>query len=770
MTVTEKAPEMLFDKYEVLERLGTTGLATVYKVKDLQGKIVALKVPLGYFGRDPQLTQRYTAAVTRAQNLHHPNIVSVYGVEQQETATVTVMEYVFWPSLKSRKSPILPLGEIVSIIHQVAAALDYAHGQGTVHRDIRPSNVFYDAASGQVKVSDFGTVALVEGGHALVRSTVNTPHPSYASPEATQGQAPDPRDDVYSLGALAYELMTGEIPFDALNPHTVLTRQLTTNPIPPSEFEPWLPPAVDTVVLKALSRRMDLRYATCGELAQALEAAVGQAVAAPARGQAMGGVATPAIPAPAEQVAPEGARVMCPFCGSGNPASAQRCTNCWMILRDRTTVTVEEEEQWTKRYLDKLRKQSLRVKLTMASAVVVLLALWVYNYFDIRFPTPRPASAFASTSAEGQWTMIGRDIFHTSAVAGPAFVPEEGARWTFASNGPMHASPAVDAQHVYAATNDGRVVALDRDSGAEVWTYLVGAPINASLAKAGNLVYVGLRDGNILALNEATGKEEWKFATQGAVYSSFAIADGVLYAASTDGHFYSLDAQKGALRWKRGLDEWVLGTPSVVNGVVVFGTLNGELYMLEASTGRLRNQVGFRFAIDNSPMIIGNTAYVVTRAGRVVAYHYEQKARPFQKATWAVWLNFYFWNMAPFPAPFPGTVWDVRLKNELIYADMATDGKHIFVATYDGNLYALDAKSGKQAWKVKGVGRLQASPIVSGDTVILPASPGQLVGFDVATGEERWRHEVEGNFTASAVLAGGTLYLPTEEGYLYAIR
>ncbi|MBI4338764.1 MAG: serine/threonine protein kinase, partial [Chloroflexi bacterium] len=221
MTLTDTISTRLFGKYEVMSRIGTTGLATVYRALDAEGKPVALKVLLAYFSQEPQILQKFLAAMTQVQNLRHPNILPVLAVEQDESTTAVVMEYVPWPTLKARRLSAMAVGEVLHILRQVAAALDYAHQRGVVHRDLRPSNVFYNPETGEVKVSDFGTISVAESGHPLVRTTVNTPHPSYAAPEQTQGQPPNPSNDVYSLGALAYELLTGEIPFDALNPYTI---------------------------------------------------------------------------------------------------------------------------------------------------------------------------------------------------------------------------------------------------------------------------------------------------------------------------------------------------------------------------------------------------------------------------------------------------------------------------------------------------------------------------------------------------------------------
>ncbi|MBI4312658.1 MAG: PQQ-binding-like beta-propeller repeat protein [Chloroflexi bacterium] len=779
MTLTSPAPFILFGKYTATNRIGTTGLATVYRAQDAAGNPVAVKVLLGYFAQDPSMAQRFLPVMAKAQALQHPNIVRVVGVEHGADGTAVVMEYVTWPTLKARRSPTLPVGEALHILRQAALALDFAHQQGIVHRDVRPSNVFYDPDTGQVKVSDFGTIALVEGGYALVRTTVNTPHPSFVAPEQTQGQPPDARNDVYSLAAVAYELLTNEIPYDALNPYTILSRQLTTTPEPPSRIEKTLSREIDDVLLKALHRRVEQRYATCGEFVQALEQAAGQQALAPvykaaATGAASAVTAQPIAPQPDVE---DGARVVCPHCGAGNAAAALRCQNCWLPLSGQQVVSAEEARLQTSRYLSGLRRHNRSVKLVLAAGALALLAAWAFVLVEVRPPLPKPSTLLSATSPEGQWTMPGWDPLHTSAVPGPAFAPTGEALWSFVSEGPILSAPAVDGQRVYVATSDKRVAALDKTSGSVVWTYDTSGPVNAALVRAGEFLYAGLRDGNIVALDAVTGIERWRFHTGGALYASFAIVDGALYAGSADSHVYSLDAQTGKLRWQRELEDWVMATPVVVDGIVIVGSRDGEFYLLDASNGTLRNQVNLGTAIDTTPVVVGDIAYVSTRGERIIAFNYHQKDTPFQKAVWSIWLNVWVWNMAPAPPGIPGMVWTVSLKRrQQVMSDMSTDGKRMFVGTDDGQLRALDVATGEEAWKITGPSKIKTTPLISGDSLIVASGDnrtpgdGDITAYDAATGAERWRRHIGEEITTPPILAGGVLYIGTEQGKLYAIR
>lgn len=769
MAVASSPSLLLFGKYETQERIGTTGLATLYRAKDPLGNIVALKVLLGYFAQDKILMEHVAQVIARTQTLRHRNIVPILGLEHDASGVAVVMEYVPWPTLKARRPRALPLGETLHIVRQVAAALDYAHQQGLVHRDLRPSNVFYNPETGDVKVSDFGTIALVEGGSPLVRSTVNTPNPSYAAPEQTQGRPPEPANDVFALGSLTYELLTGDIPFDALSPYTALARQLTGAAMPPSRVQKGVPQEVDPVILKALSQDPGQRYGSCGAFVQALELAVGGKAVAPVyRGNAGGAVpAWGAQEAMAQPQVTDG-RLVCPRCGTTNAITARRCPNCWAELRQQPVVSQEEAEVEGHRLQDRDKTKRRNIRIAIATGVAAIVLFWAYQVIEIRPPLPKPASAVSSVSTQGTWTMAGGTPFHENAATGPAFAPTGKVLWTFSAEGTIQASPAVDAQRVYVATSDGRIVALDKTFGNSVWTYPVTGPINSALARAGDFLYLGQRDGDIIALDAATGKEQWQYATDGAIYSSFSIIDGALYVGNTKGSIYALDAQTGKLRWHRQASDWIGSTPAVLDGFLVVGDQSGEFYMIDASNGTLRNQLNVGTAVDSSPVIVGDNAFVTTRSGHVFAYKAHQKRIPFQKAVWQIWLNLFAWKMASQPPPPPGYVWTGLLKEE-ISADMATDGTHLFVATYKGTINALDLATGKVVWKATGLGRTQTAPIVSGGTLLVTTN-SDLVGLDNATGQELWRQHLEEAPGANPVLVDGTLYLPTAQGHLYALQ
>ena len=771
----------ILGKYEIIGWLSTSGIASLLHARDTEtGSVVVLKILHAYFAKEYEALRIFLEEMEQVSHLRHPNIVQVHGVEHVGEDTAIVTDYVSFPTLKARKSQTMPVGEVIHILKQAASALDFAQGKKILHRDIRPSNVFYDGQSGQAMLSDFGIVRLVESTHALVRTTINTPLPGYSAPEQNQGLHYNPYSDVYSLAVLAYELLTGSPPFDALTPHSVLSRQLRYVPEAPSLLVAGMPSAADDVILKALEPKPENRFTTSTEFVESLVQAVGPELAQRPPVQSEAEAGEEAVTRPESRleqttvVAPDvdmetAERIFCPHCGTGNSASSRRCSNCWGSLAAQPVVSVEEEEKLLERYWGQLRKRKRITWIATIAAVAAFAGWWAFNLIEARPPLPGPASSITAVSGSDEWVTAQRGNFHTGHVPGPAFNPSGDVAWQFEAEGQILGSPAVADGLAFVGTNDRRIVALDAESGSVVWEYPLDIQPNSTPTVAGDLLYWGLRDGRLLALDYKTGDEVWVYKTGAAIYGAPTVVEGVLYVGSSDGGIYVLDALTGEERWKNITENWVVASPSVDQGILVFGGQDRELYMFDANNGTLRHQVDLGSGVDNSTTIVDGIAYVATRSGTVVAFDYTQKSAAFQKAVWNWWFQLWIWNVAPIPDPIPGLQWARRLR-ETVVGDMASDGTRLFVNTTDGVLRAFDLETGTTQWETEGLGTLYSSPIVTGDTVVQISTDGRVYGLNVSNGEEKWRISVDGSVISSPVLAGNKLFVPTIEGRLIAVQ
>src|SRR3954447_930213 len=259
--------------YRILRGLGSGGMGVVFEAVDLRlRRHVALKFPHERLARDPRARERLEREARAASSLSHPNICSIYGVEEHRGQPVIVMELLEGESLSEtiRRGP-LAAQELRDIAMQAAEALQAAHAKGIIHRDIKPANLFV-TAGGQLKILDFGLakvlpVAAPHGltmGESLTYEGAIAGTTAYMSPEQARGAELDLRTDLFSLGVVLYELATGRQPFLGQNTVVTIDALLNTRPPAPSSLNPKLPVALDAVILRLLEKERERRYADAG--------------------------------------------------------------------------------------------------------------------------------------------------------------------------------------------------------------------------------------------------------------------------------------------------------------------------------------------------------------------------------------------------------------------------------------------------------------------------------------------------------------------------
>jgi len=265
--VTDPLIDTLFDgRYRIVRKLGAGGMANVYLAEDQElGRRVAIKILNDRHANDDQFVERFRREAKNAAALSHPNIVSIYDRGEAEGTYYIAMEYLDGRSLKElivSRGPA-PVHVAVEYARQILSALRFAHRHGIVHRDIKPHNVLVDA-EGRVKVTDFGIARAGTSQMTEAGSIVGTAQ--YLSPEQARGADVDQRSDLYSLGVVLYELLTGEPPFEGDTPVEIAMKHLSTVPEPPSARRPDIPRELDWVVMRALAKDPDGRYQSAEEM------------------------------------------------------------------------------------------------------------------------------------------------------------------------------------------------------------------------------------------------------------------------------------------------------------------------------------------------------------------------------------------------------------------------------------------------------------------------------------------------------------------------
>ncbi len=283
-------------KYELLDRLGSGGMGEVWKARDTElQRFVAIKLLHADLQADPDFVAHFTREARLVASLHHPNIVQIYdfqltSTEGSRVRAYMVMDYIEGGTLAdyilntSRRGLYPPAAEILYLFTSVGLALDYAHQKGMIHRDIKPANILLDksardTALGEPVLSDFG-IARLQGASASTVTGALIGTPLYISPEQAENRSVDDRSDLYSLGVVLYEILTGRTPFRGDNALAIMMQQIYGQPAPPESLNPRISPALSSVVLRSIAKEPRERFPSASDLAVALAQALNEPVPA----------------------------------------------------------------------------------------------------------------------------------------------------------------------------------------------------------------------------------------------------------------------------------------------------------------------------------------------------------------------------------------------------------------------------------------------------------------------------------------------------------
>nr|MBA3302918.1 serine/threonine protein kinase [Acidimicrobiia bacterium] len=264
---------LLAGRYRLVRRVARGGMAEVWEGTDeILTRPVAIKILLPHLAADEAFVTRFKREAVAAARLSHPNIVAIYDTWSDGDVEGIVMELVRGTTLRDvlDEHEALAPRRAVAVATQVAAALDAAHGQGLVHRDVKPGNILI-TEDGRVLVADFGIAKATEGVSDLTEVGQVIGTAKYLSPEQVQGVALDARSDVYALGVVLYEMLCARPPFQADNATATAVARLTSDPLPPRQVRTGIPRSLEAVVLRAMARDLDARFPSAAELRRALQ-------------------------------------------------------------------------------------------------------------------------------------------------------------------------------------------------------------------------------------------------------------------------------------------------------------------------------------------------------------------------------------------------------------------------------------------------------------------------------------------------------------------
>ena len=728
--------------------LGSSGLATVYSAVDTSsGHRVALKVLHSYFSEERALVQRFFEELERIKALDHQNILPLVAWGRDNGVIWMATQYAPEGSLRTTWQGPGTLSDTQVIVADVAAALEYALARGMTHRDLKPSNVFWDAKSGTARLGDFGMAQLAEGTHLLMRTALTTPMPAFMAPEyAGEGQS-DARSETFSLAVLAYWLLTGTVPYNADSPSTMYAKAMRHDLIPPSIINPAVPPAVDKLILRALAPFPAVRPPSPAAFAEALLDTTGSTSAS-----------LKALPA--SQKAQASPSPVASLIGSLAEVAAES-----PLIAELAKFPLLERFWGKQKYRPTVRERIVQgaLLLSFVAATVLGYAAWM------RPPEIAPTTALTAEVAPDQWALTRHDLTNsahaplsTAGIAGQL-------KWKFQTTASFTSSPTSDGKTVYATTGEGRVLALDAETGAIRWQAATTGPMDASPVVAGDFVYVGLRDYRIIALDRATGQLRWEFSTGNPVFASAVVSDGVLYQGSGDGKLYALDAATGALLWKFDGGSWIAAPPSVVDGMVVVAITDGWIHFLDRANGQERFLFDTAGTLSTTAAIMQGRVFMASEAQRLFAVDIHERSTFMDRQIYWVRVLLWWWKMAPPPPPPKGLIWAARLTGR-VATSAAIAHNLVYVGSDNGKLLAFEVETGKKVWELALPAPVLGGPVVTSDVLYAGSDDGKLYAIDPVTGKQLWSFQTGGKLRTTPAVAGGSLFVTSEDGAIYALH
>ncbi len=461
---------------------------------------------------------------------------------------------------------------------------------------------------------------------------------------------------------------------------------------------------------------------------------------------------------------------LCPVCEHINPsAEATRCNVCWAFLTETTPIPRNEAERQAARV--RVRFWRRRYLLTAVAIVVCFLVWRVEVMFDLVvlvFPPPSPQSDISADTETGNWAQVRRTANSAGYTPMQAPIAQE-VLWRFDAGEPLTSTVSVAGRQVFLATEGGRTLSLDRDTGRLQWEYRSPFPSSSTPAVTGDLVITALRSGNVVALDRASGNVRWDTGLGEPLFSSPVVAGGRVYIGATDMDLHGLDVVTGEKHWKFSSHDWVNAPASYDGDLLAIASRATRVELVETRTARRKfiyDVAGTR-KLAGGPVIQGDLVHFGTQDGTIWTVGRNFKTYPFERAIRFVRVNLYIWGLAPLPGQ-RGTVWTHSMGEEMRHAPVVGPDT-IYAFSVEGMATAIDALTGNVRWATEVEAEISSGLTVAGNTMLAGTEDGRVLALDAATGESLWEFKTGGSVTGTPIVAGGVMYVPSHDGKLYAV-
>ena len=349
-------------------------------------------------------------------------------------------------------------------------------------------------------------------------------------------------------------------------------------------------------------------------------------------------------------------------------------------------------------------------------SLVIGLAVWgVVAFLDLG-PNPPGATTSLSASTNPQaWAQGRRTPENTGFTPEQAPIPQT-VKWTYATSMPLVSSPAVVDDRVYLTTEDGRTIALHRQTGQPIWEYRSDFPSSSTPAVAGDLVFFGLRPGLIVALDRETGTLQWEKDIRSPILASPIVVNGSLYLGTADSKLFVLDATTGQELWTFKVSDWIISSVAYAGDTVVVASKDNVVHIVGAKSGR--NRLGYntgrgRRIGAGGPAIQGDLAYFGTRGGKVWAIDRRATNYPLERTVLFWKTNLFVWGILSSPPVQKGSVWSKQVGGDVTQVP-AIAHDTVYITNTQGKVIALDAATGENRWATELGMEITAAPTVAG--------------------------------------------------------
>ena len=775
MTTT---PASLQERYDIIAALPGTSLYSVYSaIERDSGDAVEIREPRVRALDDAAMLGPFRSLMERHLDVHHAHVGRLLETHPDGETFWMVYEPARGEQLRGWLTRGLQLDEALQLIAQAAAGLQALHDANLIHGDVNSRDVFVTPVAGaQLRNAGLSELSI---GMSGLQSSLQIPLPSFMAPEILRGSEPSPKSDIFSLGMVLYETLTGRLPFTGNNRDTVRVKQQEGRIAPVTALNRALPAALDDIVGKALAWEPNERFASAQEMRETLLEFRNNLSMPDAQIVVPDETARQEILDDIAQFEPSRVNMdgdgtgefrVCGECLTINLASVTRCAVCWRDIRETPIRSRVEGEAFAEQTQRRRTQWKWLRRGAIAFAVLALLALFIY---DRGAPpgllTGPPTTTLTAQVGSGLWTTPRGGAASIGSISDVDVVPQGVERWRTEIGSEITSSPTVDNGRLFVTTLDARILAYSTEDGSLIWERPGPGPVDASPIIADDRLYIAFRNSQLAALEADTGEVIWQSVISNPLFSWVNVAEGSVYLSTQDGVIQAFDAGNGQKRWEIDVGEGMFAPPSISEGMVIIPTRGNQVLVLVGETGQTRLSYVVPGAVEGAAAVSHGTAAFGDVRGIVHVINIRAQNLPLEKTVLRFWSQFAIWGLAPFPPAQSGAVWAQSIR-EQVWADAAISGNRAFFATREGNVYAFTLSGGQELWKtaLSEESTQPGSPTVVDDVLYIGTEDGQFYALDVVTGEHLWEFDLGDSLSGAPAYVDGSLYVLTDNGTLIA--